>query len=194
MISRDACRRCSMPRNVGVRWFEECLRGICQGIPVVLSTPTGRRCCNGRQWVPAWMARRLVEGGRAMVPLYNRDVRRVGWLDAESGHIFGTNMDWLAYVSDDHAWSASTGAWLGPMNVFNCLDRDGRVVAWTPAAPVESAAPTLPRGQPKKPPRPLTPPTPEPPLMPARPPVPQRGWSTRSWTTWLTSGTTQPCA
>jgi hypothetical protein len=36
----------------------------------------------------------------------------VGWIDPGK-HIFDQNMNWVAYISHNHAWSAETGNWLG---------------------------------------------------------------------------------
>ncbi len=52
----------------------------------------------------------------------------MGWLEPDR-HIFALNMNWVAFLQDGHAWSSNTGNWLGPVDGFNCLDREGRVVA-----------------------------------------------------------------
>lgn len=69
-----------------------------------------------------------------MEPLYDANVNLVGWIEP-GHHIFDTNMNWLAYVAGDHAWSANGGNWCGPVvDATTCLDRSGRVVG------VESAS------------------------------------------------------
>src|SRR5947208_92396 len=71
-----------------------------------------------------------------MIALYDPEVLLVGWLEPDQ-HIFDTGMNWAAFISNGHAWSSQTGNWLGPIHGVNCLDRQGRVVAWSPAGPIE---------------------------------------------------------
>ena len=47
-----------------------------------------------------------------MFPLFDKDSELVGWTDPGK-HIFDQDMNWVAYISHNHAWSAETGNWLG---------------------------------------------------------------------------------
>lgn len=108
----------------------------------------------------------------------------VGWLDS-GRHIFDTTMCWVAFVSSGHAWSASTGNWLGPVNELTCLDQSGYVVAWNPSQmPAGSPRPPRPPRAPRapRPPRPGRPPRPR---QAPLPPMPVGGWSSLSFEAWL---------
>ena len=73
-----------------------------------------------------------------MQPLFGSNCDWVGWISGE--HIFDTDMNWVAYLTDGHAWSAETGKWLGPVNGGMCLDTRGQVVAWTPGGSITGTA------------------------------------------------------
>ncbi len=120
-----------------------------------------------------------------MEPLYDSKVSLVGWLDAD-GYIFDTSMNWVAFVADGNAWSSSTLQWLGPVLQSNCLDRTGKVVAWSPDHPVDGSwTPNPPVLTPPRPVRPATPSTLSTPWTPCTPWTPTGGWSPLSWQAWL---------
>lgn len=52
-----------------------------------------------------------------MISLFDQNTDLVAWLDNGARHLFDTDMNWLAYVSGGHLWSAATGNWLGPLRV-----------------------------------------------------------------------------
>ena len=68
-----------------------------------------------------------------MTPLFDQHSQLVAWMSQGGRHIFGTDMQWLAYVSGGHAWSAETGNWLGSVPGFTCRDTNGHPVAWNPS-------------------------------------------------------------
>jgi hypothetical protein len=118
-----------------------------------------------------------------MEPLYDLNSELVGWIEADE-HIFGLNMDWLAFLALGHAWSATTGNWLGPVEDLCCQDQSGRVVAWTPEyGPIGSARPPRPPRAPRAPRPPRPPRSPRPP-RPPRPARPSTGWSDLSFGEW----------
>ncbi|GAH33871.1 unnamed protein product, partial [marine sediment metagenome] len=55
-----------------------------------------------------------------MEPLFDKDCELVGWIDPMR-HIFDTNMNWVAYISNGHVWSSETENWLGPVLGLLCL-------------------------------------------------------------------------
>jgi len=117
-------------------------------------------------------------------PLFDKDLNHAGWIDSNS-QIFDAGMNWVAFVVNDHAWSASTIHWLGPVKNMSCMDALGKPVAWNPKAGVSTIHPPVrpPRATPVEPP-------PRPrkravPASPARPAAPSRGWSILSFEQWL---------
>lgn len=110
----------------------------------------------------------------------------VGWLD-EGRHVFDTNMNWVAYLSGGQAWSAEFGDWCGPVENGSCLDRDGRVVVWSPdiSGPVGSSARPVIPARAARAARPARPARPTIPARPARPAVPVGGWSPLTFDEWL---------
>ena len=44
-------------------------------------------------------------------PLFDRNCELIGWIEPGK-HIFNCNMDWIAYISRGHSWSAETGNWI----------------------------------------------------------------------------------
>ena len=66
-------------------------------------------------------------------PLFDKDSELVAWIDPDK-HIFDTDMDWVAYISNGHARSAESGNWCGPVSGHTCLDQSGRVIAWSPGS------------------------------------------------------------
>ncbi|WP_419183297.1 4-fold beta flower protein [Pseudomonas monteilii] len=47
-----------------------------------------------------------------LYPLFDQNCELIGWMDP-GRHIFDTDMNWIAYLSSNHTWSAETGNWLG---------------------------------------------------------------------------------
>lgn len=119
-----------------------------------------------------------------MEPLFDANCDLVGWIEPGE-HIFDTDMNWVAYISNGHAWSSDTGNWLGPVNGFNCLDQEGRVVAWNPIQDVEGSMRPMRPMRPTRPMRPMRPMHPMRPMRPMRPMTPSGGWSQLSWNEWI---------
>jgi hypothetical protein len=118
-----------------------------------------------------------------MFPLFDKDSNLVGWIEPHK-HIWDTDMNWVAFITDGHGWSADTGNWMGPVKDLLCLDTDGRVVAWNPkdyVAGVPKPREPVPAARAEEPPRPAMP------VKPARldrPATPLGGWSSLSFHTW----------
>ncbi|WP_376786134.1 4-fold beta flower protein [Stutzerimonas kunmingensis] len=121
---------------------------------------------------------------RAMLlPLFDKDCDLVGWI-LPGEHIFDTQLNWLAFITDGHAWSSVSGNWLGPVHDLLCLDGFGHPIAWNPANRVAGIGrPPRPPRAPKapRPPRPASPPKPP---RPARPATPVGGWSQFGFPAW----------
>ncbi len=124
--------------------------------------------------------------GGFLQPLFNSNCELVGWIDSGRRHIFDTEMNWVAFISNNNAWSTETGNWLGPVDGLTCLDHDGHVVAWNPSQ--------VPHGKvhPIRPLkaliviRPVRPKRPEHLVYPSHSPVtPTGGWSQISWYEWI---------
>jgi len=117
-------------------------------------------------------------------PLFDKNCELVGWISPRE-HIFDVNLNWVAYIKKNNAWSVETGNWLGPVKGLLCYDSNGKVVAWNPKEHVVGI--TRPTKPPKelKPPRPLRPLKPLTPPKPLRPPVPTGGWSELTFWNWL---------
>ena len=117
-------------------------------------------------------------------PLFDKNLELVGWVDSGT-YIFDTAMNWVAFVANEHAWSAHNVHWLGPVKGMLCMDALGKPVAWNPQEGVSSILPPL------RPPRaslivaPQLPEQPAAPEAPAKPAPPRRGWSTLSFEQWL---------
>lgn len=116
-------------------------------------------------------------------PLFDLHSNLVGWI-LPGRHVFDRQVNWVAYLSDGHAWSVATDDWIGPVRGLVCLDREGRVVASAPGQSVDAAvAPRRPSGKPPAPP----PPKPSRPPNPPRPPMaatPPGGWSRLRFSDW----------
>lgn len=95
-----------------------------------------------------------------MDPLFDRSCRLVGWIH-RGKYIFDKRIKWIGFIAKGHAWASLGGTWLGQFDGKNCLDRNGRPLAWHPCQPVRSVSP------------PMTPMT------------PSGGWSPLSWAEWL---------
>lgn len=120
----------------------------------------------------------------SLFPLFDKDCDLVGWIKPGE-HIFDTDMNWIAFVSSNHAWSANTGNWLGPVQGLLCQDTSGKPVAWNPKEGVRgTASPAKPAKAAKKA-TPARPAKPAKPARPAKPATPAGGWSTKSFFGWL---------
>jgi hypothetical protein len=121
----------------------------------------------------------------ALAPLYDARVNLVGWMEVGE-HIFDTNLKWLAYISDGHAWSANGGNWCGPViGGTTCLDRKGRPVAWSPTRDPEGTMAPMRPIRPMRAMRPMRPLRPMTPWRPTRPMTPIGGWSRQHWLEWV---------
>jgi len=120
-----------------------------------------------------------------LLPLFDKNCDHVGWIKP-GNHIFNTDMAWVAYLVKDHAWSAHTGNWLGPVNdLLCCQDRYGRAVAWTlEEGVIDSALPTRP-ARAARTRRPAHPTQPGKPTRPIRPATPVGGWSPQTFLAWI---------
>ncbi len=120
-----------------------------------------------------------------LIPLFDKDANLAAWLDDTRDYLFNTDMEWIAFLKNDHIFSAKDATWLGPIRGTVCMDTRGRVMLWgqgarisgmgTPACPARPARPSAPA----RPARPATPP------RPARPATPLYGWSPLYFRDWL---------
>ena len=121
-----------------------------------------------------------------MYPLFDEDCELVAWVEPGE-QIYDTDMNWVAYILNNHAWSAETGNWLGPVHGLICLNQNGQVIAWNPKEHVAGTArPPRPARAPRSP-RPPRPARPSRPARPARPAHPVGGWANESFIDWLAS-------
>ncbi|MGG3758198.1 4-fold beta flower protein [Bacillus anthracis] len=118
-----------------------------------------------------------------LYPLFDSDINHVGWIEPGE-HIFDTNMNWVAYISDNHAWSSDSGNWLGPVNHLVCLDKSGKVVLWNPDGEIAGTLRPLRPVRALRALRPLKPLRQPRPLRPSRPLRPIHGWSDLSFIAW----------
>jgi hypothetical protein len=121
-----------------------------------------------------------------MTPIYTQNSRLVGWLDEEEKYVFGINLEWVAFLSAGHAFSAQA-KWLGAFFSENTFqDRQGRPVAWLQnTQPLGDVAPPPPPAPPVPPPPPPPTPQSDPPFPPFTPMHPFGGYSQLSWQEWL---------
>jgi hypothetical protein len=118
-----------------------------------------------------------------VIPLFSSDCTLVGWMVPDE-HIFDTSMRWIAFISYDHAWSAVTGDWLGPIDGLTCLDTAGKPVAWNPdQGPTGQMTPMKPMRA-MKAMKPMTPMKPMRPMKPMKRATPMGGWSRLSFLEW----------
>lgn len=108
-------------------------------------------------------------------PLFNKNSELVAWISPIQ-HIFNQNLEWVAYLSNSHAWSARTGNWLGPVHGVICLDSSGKVVAWNQEGNINGTA---------RPARPARAARSARPARPARPTRTVGGWSKLSFEEWI---------
>jgi hypothetical protein len=116
-------------------------------------------------------------------PLFDLHSNMVGWI-LPGRHVFDRQMNWVAYLSEGHAWSVATGNWIGEVPGLVCLDREGRVVASAPGQSPDAGA--SPRRPPRKArvPRPPEPSRPPNPPRPPMGPTPPGGWSRLRFSDW----------
>lgn len=108
----------------------------------------------------------------------------VGWLRPDA-FVFDREMVAVAFIRKGHAWSMSTGNWLGPVDVSTLQDRNGRPVAWNPDHPPETRFGASMPGRPMKPNSPVRPMRPLQPVTPITPTTPAGGWSHLTFAAWL---------
>ncbi len=120
-----------------------------------------------------------------MIALFDKDCDLVGWMKDSHDHIFDTEMNWVAYIRNGHAWSAETGNWYGPVNGYNCLDQNGKVVAWSPNQTVQGSVRPVKPVRAVRAVRPVRPVRPVKPVRPVRPVTPIGGWSDLSFMDWV---------
>lgn len=109
-----------------------------------------------------------------LLPLFDKDCDLVAWIKPNE-HIFGANMEWVAFISNGHAWSSKSGNWLGPVSGLLCKDTSGKPVLWNPKERVTGT---------EKPAKPAKAAKAAKPVKPARPATPAGGWSSESYFAW----------
>lgn len=119
-----------------------------------------------------------------MEPLFNKDLKLVGWL-APDEYIFDKDMKWVAYIANHNIWSSETDHWLGPIHGATCYDQLGKPIAWGPKEFLSGIA------KPMRPIKPIEKPAPKrnfrpaEPSRPGKPLRPMGGWSRLSFDEWL---------
>ena|SRR5712691_8292915 len=122
-----------------------------------------------------------------MKPLFSPSTELVAWIEP-AAFVYDLAMRPVAFISNGHAFSyPDNNAWLGPVDVFTLLDRNGKPVAFNPDHSPRGSLPPLTPLTPLVPLRPLTPLTPLTPLRPLQPLTPLGGWSTLTFDAWLAS-------
>ena len=114
-------------------------------------------------------------------PLFDKNCKLIAWIEPNE-HIFDTNMNWIAYISNGHAWSTKTNTWMGPVKDMTCLDTNGKVFAWNPDCEIEGSIKPM---RPMKPMKPMRPMRPMRPMKPMRPMRPLGGWSSIHFEEWI---------
>lgn len=126
----------------------------------------------------------VVDLEEGMTPLFTPDCVLVGWIK-DNSHIFGTSIEWLAFIKNGQVWSVKNRKWLGPFNGGCVLDREGKVVAFSPNMPVKGSTRPITPVSPVMPVTPVTPVRPVNPVRPVKPVTPVGGWSGLQWWTWI---------
>jgi hypothetical protein len=116
--------------------------------------------------------------------LFDKDCELVGWI-YPGEHIFDIDMDWVAFISGNHAWSAESGDWLGAVKGLLCLDRQGKPVAWNPKERVAGTSVPSKPSRASRASKPSRPSKPSKPSRPSEPSTPNGGWSPLSFFGWL---------
>lgn len=117
-----------------------------------------------------------------LLPLFSSSCDHVGWLQP-ARFVFDTDMRFVAFITNGHAWSAISAAWIGPAVGHHLFDVDGRPVAWSPASPLRAIGAPL---RPVNVVRPVSPVRPVRPVNPTRPiSAPMVPWSGLTFFEWL---------
>ena len=119
-----------------------------------------------------------------MEALFNSHTKFVGWIYRDK-YILDADLNWVAFIDHDHAWSAKTVHWLGPMDGLNCLDCFGHPVAWHPSLRIRALPSRAMTVTPKVPASPAKQASRTSPATPATPETPVGGWSRMTWSQWL---------
>jgi hypothetical protein len=119
-------------------------------------------------------------------PLFSQDCDLVGWLEPDR-YIFDREMNYVAFIVDRQAWSASGEHRLGAVNGLTLCDPAGKPVAWSPKQPVAGTSAGMAQKRPMLPKRPMRPMRPMTPVRPLRPDAPRGGWSSMTFSDWLRS-------
>lgn len=120
-----------------------------------------------------------------MFALFDKDCELVGWIKDTLDHIFDTDMNWIAYIKNGHAWSANSNDWCGPVNGLTCLDQSGKVVAWNPKQKIKGQLKPIVPIRAIRAIRPVRPINPMRPIKPIKPITPIGGWSELSFPEWI---------
>ena len=119
-----------------------------------------------------------------LYPLFDKNCELIAWIDP-GRHIFNSDMEWISYISSDHAWSSDSGNWIGPVNGLVCLDTYGKVFAWSNNSHVVGTSRPVHPVRAVRAVRPVRPVRPVSPVRPIRPVTPIGGWSDLSLREWL---------
>ena len=119
-----------------------------------------------------------------LYPLFDRECNLIAWIEPNRS-IFDTDMQWIAYISSNHAWSSDTGNWLGPVRDTVCYDTNGKVFAWSTGSKILGMARPARPTRAARAARPARPAKPARPARPVRPATPAGGWSSFSLHGWL---------
>ncbi len=122
----------------------------------------------------------------SLFPLFDKDCDLVGWINPGK-HIFSTEMEWVAYIKNNHAWSSETGNWIGPVDGLLCLDTAGKPVAWNPKEGLRGKSKPSRPSRATRASRPSRPSRPSRSSRPSRPSSPSGGWSDLSFFGWLSN-------
>ena len=120
-----------------------------------------------------------------MIALFNSDCELVGWMKDKQDYIFDTQLNWVAYIKNGHVWSVSTGDWCGPLKGTNCLDQNGKIVAWNPTQQVQGSTRPITPVRAVRAVTPVQPVRPVQPVTPVRPVTPSGGWSPLTFIAWV---------
>lgn len=118
-----------------------------------------------------------------MYPLYTPQVELVAWLD-DAGNIFDSNMNWIAFISDNNVFSSVSIGWLGIIKDKTILDQSGKPFLWNPDSDILSMSKPFRPFKPFKPFAPFKPFKPFTPFKPFKPFVPSGGWSSHNFDSW----------
>ncbi|MEN9324026.1 MAG: hypothetical protein RL699_1806 [Bacteroidota bacterium] len=117
-----------------------------------------------------------------MTPLFDKDTNLVGWLSDDKKNIFDTNINWVAFISNDNSvWTVKNKVWVGNLYGNNVRDISGKTSFWNTETQIENSLRPMRPLNPLTPLTPLRPLRPLNPLRPLRPLTPLGGWSVISW-------------